>query len=207
MQTHPSDLVSLGEWADVGTLEAFNGHGSPPGHSRRTGPVPYVKVTDLKNWRIQENPTNFISEHMAEKLRKRGRSLQFGDLVTPARASSNIGQFCLVLPWQTNVVLTREMLVLRVAANDDGIDAFLLLALFSLKVVQDQYTNLALMQVNRDHLGDHWRDVLVPLPTSPEARAEIARPVREYFNGVIQARESYNKLLKIFGAEELATRP
>ena len=69
-QAHPSDLVSLGEWADRGILEAFDGHGSPPGHSRRTGPVPYVKVTDLKNWRIQENPTNFISERIAAKLRK-----------------------------------------------------------------------------------------------------------------------------------------
>ena len=41
--------------------------------------------------------------------------------------------------------------------NPEGIDPFLLLALFSLKVVQEQYTNLVLMQTNRDYLGDHWR--------------------------------------------------
>jgi len=206
-RAYPSDSVTLGELSDRGLLNAFEGHGSPPGHSRRTGDIPYVKVTDLKNWRIQENPTNFISEKIAAKLRKRGHELKFGDLVTPARASSNIGQFCLILPWQTQIVLTREVLILRVAENNEGIDPFLLLALFSLKVVQEQYSNLALMQVNRDHLGDHWREVVIPLPDTNAGREAVARPVRDYFNGVVQARESYDKLLKIFGPDTFGTRP
>jgi hypothetical protein len=41
---HPSELVTLGDLADRGIVKAFEGHGSPPGHSRRTGGVPYVKV-------------------------------------------------------------------------------------------------------------------------------------------------------------------
>ena len=98
---HPSELVSLGDLADAGLLEVYEGHGSPPGHSCRTGDIPYVKVTDLKNWRINENPTNFISKAIADRLRRRGPELRYGDLVTPSRASSNIGQYCLVLPWQT----------------------------------------------------------------------------------------------------------
>ena len=60
-QQHASELVTLGQLADRGIIQTFEGHGSPPGHSRRTGDVPYVKVTDLKNWRINENPTNFRS--------------------------------------------------------------------------------------------------------------------------------------------------
>ena len=119
-------------------------------------------VTDPKNWRINENPTNFVHQDIADKLRRRGPILQYADLVTPSRASSNIGQFCLILPWQTHVVFTKEILLLRACENNDGINPFLLLALFSLKVVQEQYSNLALMQTNREHLGDHWREVLIP---------------------------------------------
>ena len=119
-------------------------------------------MTDLKNWRINENPTNFVHQDIADKLRRHGPILQYADLVTPSRASSNIGQFCLILPWQTHVVFTKEILLLRACENNDGINPFLLLALFSLKVVQEQYSNLALMQTNREHLGDHWREVLFP---------------------------------------------
>lgn len=104
-------------------------------------------------------------------------------------------------------MLTKEVLVLKVAKNDENIDPFLLLALFSLKVVQDQYTNLALMQINRDHLGDHWREVLIPMPATLEARRTIAQPIRDYFQGIVQARLSYNELLRIFGSASFGTRP
>jgi type I restriction enzyme M protein len=207
IKEHPSDLVTLGELFDRGIIETFEGHGSPPGHSRRTGDIPYVKVTDLKNWRINENPTNFIHADVAAKLKRRGPELRYGDIVTPSRASSNIGQFSMVMPWQTHVVFTKEILLIRVAKNDAEIDSFLLLALFSLKVVQDQYSNLALMQTNRDHLGDHWREVVVPLPKTPEAREAVARPVRQYFEGLILARQSYDELLKVFEPDTFGTRP
>jgi len=204
---HDSEHVTLGELADQGILSVFEGHGSPPGHSRRTGDVPYVKVTDLKNWRINENPTNFIHRDIAASLKRRGPELKYGDLVTPSRASSNIGQFSMVMPWQTHVVFTKEVLLLRVNANKESIDPFLLLALFSLAVVQEQYRNLALMQTNREHLGDHWREVVIPLPRSKEGREAVARPVRDYFAGLVQARESYDELFNVFGPDDFGTRP
>lgn len=204
---HPSELVTLGSLEERGILRTFTGHGSPPGHSRKTGDVPYVKVTDLKNWRVNENPTNFISRSIAARLRRRGPEPQYGDLVTPSRASSNIGQFSLVLPWQTHVVFTKEVLILRVEKSDEGIDPFLMLALLSLKVVQDQYANLVLMQTNRDDLGDRWREVLIPMPRTREERESVARPVRDYFEGIVQAREAYDRLLRAIGPDALGSRP
>jgi type I restriction enzyme M protein len=206
-EDYPSELVTLGELERRGLLESFEGHGSPPSNARGTGAVPYVKVTDLKNWRISENPTNFISQAQADRLRKRGPALQYGDLISPARASSNIGQFSLVLPWQTNIVLTKEVLILRVTDNTEGIDPFLLLGLFSLRVVQDQYASLALMQINREHLGHHWREVVVPMPSIRADRDKIAGTIRAYFDGTILARESYDALLTTIEAGAFGTRP
>lgn len=204
---HPCTMVTLGDLADDGVLEDFSGHGSPPGNARGTGDVPYVKVTDLKNWRINENPTNFIHESVARKLRRRGPELKFGDLVTPARASSNIGQFSMILPWQTGVVLTREVLILRVKENDRGITPHLLLALLSLKVVQDQYEYLVLMQTNREHLGDGWREVTVPLPPRDADRLAVGEPVRSYFDSICRARKAFEDLHEIFDPEDFTTRP
>lgn len=204
---HPSDLVTLGELADRGVIETFEGHGSPPGNARATGDIPYVKVTDLKNWRINENPTNFVHRDVASALQRRGTTLQYGDLISPARASSNIGQFSLVLPWQTNVLLTKEVLGIRVKENSEGITPFLLLALMSLRVVQDQYKTLVLMQTNREHLGDHWREVQIPVPKTPETRVRMGGAVKEYFDGIVTAHDSWTALSDLVDPSVFGTRP
>lgn len=205
---HASTLVTLGELADQGILETFEGHGSPPADARATGDIPYVKVTDLKNWRINENPTNFVHAKVADSLRRNGVKLQYADLITPARASSNIGQFSLVLPWQTNVLVTKEVLVLRVApANVYGLTPSLLLALMSLKVVQEQYKTLVLMQTNREHLGDHWREIQIPLPQSEAERETISGAVAAYFDGIVKARESLAMLNSTIDPSLFGTRP
>lgn len=204
---HPSKIVTLGELAEQGIINAFEGHGSPPANARATGDIPYVKVTDLKNWRINENPTNFVHRDVAARLKRRGIELKYGDLLTPARASSNIGQFSMVLPWQTNVLLTREILGIRVIPNSDGISRYLLLALMSLKVVQDQYKTLVLMQTNREHLGDHWREVGLPMPLNIDDKEAIAAPVRAYFEAAITARKSWDALSQIISLDEFGTRP
>ena len=205
---HPSTVITLGDLEAEGALVAFAGHGSPPANARGTGEIPYVKVTDLKNWRINENPTNFIHESLAAKLRGKSPDLAYGDLVSPARASSNIGQFSMVLPWQTNIVLTREVLILRILrGNERELDPFLLLALMSLKVVQDQYRYLALMQTNREHLGDHWKDVQIPVPKTPARRTSISKHMRSYFESILAARESYDALFNVYDPSDFGTRP
>lgn len=203
----PSIIVTLGELADRGIIRTFAGHGSPPAHTRATGNVPYVKVTDLKNWRINENPTNFIHQEVADRFRRKGPKLQFGDLITPSRASANIGQFSLVLPWQTDIVLTKEVLIIRVEPNEEEITPFLLLALMSLRVVQDQYKTLALMQTNREHLGEHWREVQIPLPMSLADRLEMGATIQTYFDGIVRTRESWTQLSSIIEPGHFGTRP
>ena len=73
------------------------------------------------------------------------RPLMPYDLLTPTRASKNIGLFGVVMPWQTEVILTREILIWRIQDNDKRIDRWLFLALVSLKVVHDQFKYLVLM--------------------------------------------------------------
>lgn len=204
---HDAEIVTFGELHREGALKMFGGHGSPPGNARRTGTVPYVKVTDLKNWRINENPTNFIHDEVAAALRKRGPMLAYGDLVSPARASANIGQFCMVMPWQTGIVLTKEVVILRAERNERGLDPFLLLALLSLRVVQAQYEALALMQTNREHLGDRWKEVRIPVPSTPRARGAVSGPIQSYFDAQVAAHDSYDGLFSAIPREDFGNRP
>ena len=99
------------------------------------------------------------------------------------------------------------MLVLRAKGNDDEITPFLLLALFSLRIVQDQYNYLALMQTNREHLGDGWREVMLPMPDTKERRRQVADPVRAYVESTVKAWNASQDLLEIFDSHDLGTRP
>lgn len=187
------DLKSVGELMDEGELLVTEGHGSPNSHFYGHGLTPYVKVVDIKNWRVIENPNYAIPEEIAAKFRN-ARPLEPFDLVTPTRASKNIGLFGVIMPWQTGVVLTREIEVWRCAKNAEHIDPWLLLALVSLRVVHDQFNFLVLMQTNREDLGERFRELLLPIPRSSEKCEEWSRPIREFFDATVRARRSYDNL-------------
>ena len=200
------DLVPLGELLEAGELTVGYGHGSPRTHYHGKGPVPYIKVVDIKNWRLNENSKYSIPEAVADRKRK-GRPLQPFDLVTPTRASKNIGLFGVVMPWQTNVILTREIAVWRVAEEAKRIDRWLLLGLMSLRVVNEQFKFLVLMQMNREDLGDRYRELLLPIPRKKAQREKLSKPIADYFAAVALARKKYTGLTKHLGSAMFADQP
>lgn len=108
------DAVSLGDLVDRGTIRVRGGHGSP-GTDQRAGDIPYIKVSDIRSLRINVNPTNLVTEAVARRLwRSGGSGLRAWDLITPNRASSNIGEFAILLPGEERVVITKEVFVIRI---------------------------------------------------------------------------------------------
>ena len=201
------DLVSVGELLEAGELTVGPGHGSPSSHYHGKGPVPYVKVVDIKNWRINENSKFSIPETVATQFRRKRPPLQPFDLVTPTRASKNIGLFSAVMPWQTNVILTREIAVWRVEKSAKRIDRWLLLSLMSLRVVHKQFKFLVLMQMNREDLGGRYRELLLPIPRKEVQRKKLSKPVAEYFAAMTIAQEKYTDLTKHIDSAMFADRP
>src|SRR5690606_15400505 len=106
--------ISLGELEENGTILVRAGHGSP-GNDQRTGSIPYIKVSDIRALRVNINPTNLVQESVARRLwRGQDSGLCAWDLITPNRASSNIGEFAILLPGQERIVITKEVFILRV---------------------------------------------------------------------------------------------
>jgi type I restriction enzyme M protein len=200
------DLVPIGDMIDSGEIEVTAGHGSPQSHFKGRGAVPYVKVVDIKNWRMIENPKYFIPEAAAARLR-RSRPLHAYDLISPTRTTRNIGLFAVVMPWQTQAVLTREIAIWRVNPTAKRIDPWLLLALTSLKVVHDQFNYLVLMQMNREDLGERYREVLLPVPKEKALRDRWSQPIAAYFKALAAARESYDVLEKSLDPRLFADKP
>ena len=174
--------------------------------SKGKGSVPYVKVIDIKNWRVNENSKYFMPREVAEKYTKR-RPLKAYDLLTPTRASKNIGLFAMVMPWQTEMILTREIYIWRINEDSERINRWLFLALASLNVVHDQFKYLVLMQMNREDLGRRYRDLILPIPRTHNGREKWTKPVRRYIDAMAAARSSYVALGSELDPSLFADRP
>jgi type I restriction enzyme M protein len=193
MKTRGFEAISIGELCDSGVITVSGGHGSPS-NDLRIGTIPYVKVSDIRNMRININPTNMIPLELAQKFwkTKDGRSnLQAWDLISPSRASSNIGEFAILVPGEEQVVLTKEVFIIRVQENRDGYSPFYLLWAFSLKAVRKQWQRVTLMQTNREDVGARYREVKVPKPISLEWAEEVSKAFKAYFVGLADAKKKF----------------
>ena len=186
--------ITIGELIEQSVLTVRVGHGSPP-NDQRTGDIPYVKVSDLRALRININPTNLVSGQVAKRYwRGEDSGLAPWDLVTPSRASSNIGEFVILLPGEERILLTKEVLVVR--TNDPTkYDPFYLLWAFSLKAVRDQWRRIALMQTNREDCGSRYMEIVIPKPPRASWAKDKSEAFRSYFEGIAKAMGSFRRKL------------
>jgi len=200
--------TTLGQLADEGRIFIRGGHGSAP-KDLRVGEVPYIKVSDLRAGAMNINPTNRVPLQWAKTIwRAETSGLRAFDLLSPERASRNIGDFCLLMPGQEQVLLTKEVIVLR-ASPDAGFDQFYLLWAMTLKIVREQWQRVIFMQTNREDVGRRYLEIEIPEPPDPDTAKAVSEPFRRYYTRVVEEREKLSDYLRkgdhhffLSGAEE-----
>ncbi|MFS0730051.1 hypothetical protein ABC270_08235 [Curtobacterium sp. 1P10AnD] len=180
---------SLAELIADGAVTWRVGHGSPSA-DLRAGEVPYIKVSDLRAGQVNINPTNRVSEPVAKRFWRGSQSgLKSFDLLTPMRASKNIGEFSVLMPGQEGVVLTKEILVLR--AQSQLFDNFYLLWALSLTAVRRQWDRIVFMQTNREDVGKRFLELELPVPPHRQAAERASQLFRDYYLGLQELRERF----------------
>ncbi|WP_423820707.1 hypothetical protein V5738_10215 [Salinisphaera sp. SPP-AMP-43] len=186
--------ATLGELEKTGVIEIRGGHGSPAA-DQRVGEVPYIKVSDLRAGLVNINPTNRVPYQVARKFWKRGKpDLQAFDLLCPERTSKNIGDFCVLMPGQEKVLLTKEIIVIRPgpAAN---FDSFYLIWALTLNIVRDQWKRVIFMQTNREDVGKRYLEISIPVPEEAQTGENVSLPFKEYFKKIADARSQLSTYL------------
>ncbi|KQV73022.1 hypothetical protein [Rhizobium sp. Root1220] len=200
---------TLGALLKDGRLLIRNGHGSPS-QEQRIGEVPYIKVSDLRAGLVNINPTNRVPRAVAEKFwRASSSGLQPFDLICPERTSKNIGDFCVMMPGQEQVLTTKEVIVLRPGPNAN-FDTFYLLWAMTLKIVRDQWRRVIFMQTNREDVGKRYLEVAIPVPPTRQRADELSKPFKTYYEKLAEARSGLQAYLNenkthhffVSGAEE-----
>lgn len=190
LDAHSIGGVTIGALLDDGILGVRAGHGSP-GNDQRTGHIPYVKVSDIRGLRINVNPTNLVTESVARRFwRGESSGLLAWDVITPNRASSNIGEFAILLPGEEQIVVTKEVFVFRVLKGEVW-DPFYLLWALSLRPVRDQWRRIALMQTNREDCGDRYKEVILPNPPTRSWAHKRSEGFRNYFQAIADAKQKF----------------
>ncbi len=178
---------TLGALVKDGRLLIRNGHGSPS-QEQRIGEVPYIKVSDLRAGLVNINPTNRVPRTVAEKFwRAPSSGLQPFDLICPERTSKNIGDFCVLMPGQEQVLTTKEVIVLRPGPKAN-FDMFYLLWAMTLKIVRDQWRRVVFMQTNREDVGKRYLEISIPVPPTRKRADELSKPFKTYYETLSAAR-------------------
>jgi len=182
-------LKTIGQLKADKSILMFSGHGSPSS-DQRLGEIPYIKVSDLRAGHVNINPSNMIPAELAKKFWKSDQSGLFAyDLISPERASKNIGEFCVLMPGQERVVLTKEVIVIR--SNTSLFDQFYLLWALTLNEVVSQWERIVFMQTNREDVGKRINEIQIPTPNSRVLADELSLGFREYYLGLEESRRTF----------------
>ncbi len=205
LKEHKIKGITIGALLDTGILSVRGGHGSP-GNDQRTGHIPYIKVSDIRALRVNVNPTNLVTESVAQRYWAGSSSgLKAWDVISPNRASSNIGEFAILLPGEEQIVVTREVFIFRSADLEGVWDPFYLLWALSLRVVREQWRRVALMQTNREDCGDRYREIILPNPPDKLWAKRMSKAFREFFTTLADAKVGFLKAVAVDSCEYIAS--
>ena len=173
--------ISLGELVDSGIIRNYDGHGSPPAIDKGQGPIPYIRVNDIVNWELYRNPVASVPEETFERMTRKKHRLEEGDVVFVRRGSYRIGTVAMASARDERVLLTRELLTLRVVEQDNkyGITPYYLLALLASRPVQDQLKSKTLIDTTLPTIGDRWRSLILPIHTDLDEARKVSEQVEE----------------------------
>ena len=194
--------VSIRQLLDEGIIEAFQGHGSPKSEYKGRGEIPYIRVSDIVNWELYRNPTSGLPNHEYHRIKgPNGVTLRPQDIVFVRRGSYRIGTVAMASHFDSEVLLTRELVVLRVVkpANQYGINPYYLLLLLSHRYTQEQISQKVFIDTTLPNIGDRWQELLLPIHADPSTRRLLINRVRTAINAKWQALDDLAEIRREFG--------
>jgi len=199
------DLVSIKDLIEDKIITFFDGHGSPPAEYKGRGEYPYIRVKDIVNWEIYKDTTAKIPEDIYKQKKGSKKNLKEKDIVYVRRGSYRIGSVAMVSPYDIDVLLTREILVLRIAneKNKYNLTPYYLLYLLSHRLTSMQAFNKILIETTLPNIADRWKELKLPVSKNETERKRISEKIKSVIESKWEAIKGIEKLKEELG--ELTT--
>jgi len=178
------ELISIKQLMNENIIIAFDGHGSPPAEYKGRGEIPYIRVKDIVNWEVYKDPTSKIPLDIYQLKKGANKDLFKEDILYVRRGSYRIGSVAMASPYDTKVLLTREILVLRVINKENkyNLDPYYLLYLLSHKLTQMQSTNKILIETTLPNIANRWSELMLPISKDENERKRISTQIKNVIN-------------------------
>jgi type I restriction enzyme M protein len=169
------DLVSVGDLLRKGVLDIRTGV-EVGKMAYGTGPVPFIRTSDISNWELKSDPKQGVSEFLYEALKNK-LDVQPGDILMVRDGTYLIGTSAVVTNSDTRILFQSHIYKIRVVRPEE-LDPWLLFATLNTPIVKRQIRAKQFTQDIIDTLGNRILELLLPIPKSQSKRVEIAEATR-----------------------------
>jgi len=179
-------IVRLGDLVENGLLKITTGD-EVGKLSYGSGTIPFVRTSDLSNWEIKSDPKHGVSEELYASLQQK-QDVRPGDILMVKDGTYLIGTCALVTRYDSKMLFQSHLYKIRVTPETDDLNPYLLLAVISSRVVQDQIRAKRVTHDIIDSLGARVLELRLPIPSDPEQRNRITEQVRAAVESRAEAR-------------------
>lgn len=179
------DLMRLGDLADAGLVEVTTGHEIGK-LAYGTGPIPFIRTSDIANWEIKSDPKHGVSGDIYESYARR-QNVEVGDILMVRDGTYLVGTCAMVTELDAKILFQSHILKLK-STDHARLEPELLLALLSAPIVKEQIWSKRFTQDIIDTLGSRWRELILPVPRDAHVRNRVSTEVRKAIDLRIEAR-------------------
>lgn len=174
------DLVQLGELVRRGIIEATTGV-EVGKMAYGTGPVPFVRTSDISNWEIKLDPKHGVSQEIYEQLKGKANARP-KDILVVRDGTYLIGTSAMVSSEDRDLLFQSHIVRLRVM-QPGIVDPYLLFACLNSPIVKRQVRTKQFTQDIIDTLGNRLMELFVPIPKAAADRRALHERTREVIEG------------------------
>lgn len=180
------DLVTIGELIENKTLSISTGDEIGK-LAYGTGPIPFIRTSDIANWELKIDPKHGVSEELYAKLRRK-QDVREGDILMVRDGTYLIGTTCMLTKYDTQILYQSHIYKLRVL-KPEVISPYLLLALLNTSVVKRQIRAKQFTQDIIDTLGRRINELVLPIPKDSSLRESVTKKTQEIVEGRAELRQ------------------
>jgi type I restriction enzyme M protein len=159
-----------------------------------TGNIPFVRTSDIVNWEIKFDPIKGVSEEVYNMF-SRVMDIKENDILFVNDGTFLIGRTAMITRLDLKILIQSHVRKLRLASSHD-FDAFYLMYLLNLDIVQRQIKAKTFVQATISTIGNRLDEIKLPVHASKLQIEKISKEVQSIITEKANLRERAMKLYK-----------
>ena len=154
--------------------------------SYRTGNIPFIRTSDIANWEIKADPKHGLSLEIYERYKDK-QDIRANDILMVRDGTYLVGTCAMITSLDTKVVYQSHIYKIR-SMDHERINPYMLIAILSSPIVQNQIYAKRFTQDIIDTLGARLRELILPIPKDEAVRSRTVKEVRQIMNAKVTTR-------------------